>query len=72
MGVVKDIGAICASLCASAGSGLRQLLESQSDLDEAAYSCASGLLATYRLSAQQLRAAGMRLLQDAISPLEKP
>ena len=58
------------ALAARAGSGLRQLLESPSDLAEAGHTCASGLLASRRLTPQQLRIAGLRLLQDALVPLE--
>ncbi len=57
-------------LCTLAGSGLRQLLASPGELEEAAHSCANGLLALYRLTPQQLRIAGLRLVQDAVEPLE--
>ncbi len=57
-------------LCAVAGQGLRQLIGSPGDMEEAAYGCANGLLASYRLTAAQLRIAGLRLVQDAVEPLE--
>lgn len=59
-----------ASLCTRAGTGLRQLLASETDMEEAALTCAFGLLATYDLTPQMLRIAGLRLVQDAIEPLE--
>jgi len=59
-----------ATLCTVAGQGLRVLLESPADMEEAAHSCANGLLASYRLTPQQLRIAGLRLVQDAVEPLE--
>lgn len=60
----------CRVLAARAGSGLRQLLASPADLEEAAHSCASGLLARGGLSVEQLQNAGRRLMQDAVEPLE--
>ena len=59
-----------AALCGRAGAGLRQLLASQADMEEAALTCAFGLLATYNLTPRMLRIAGLRLGQDAIEPLE--
>jgi hypothetical protein len=59
-----------AALGARAGSGLRQLLASPPNVDEASHTCASGLLASRRLTPQQLRIAGLRLVQDAVEPLE--
>ena len=57
-------------LAAKAGSGLRQLLASPADLEEAAHSCAAGLLTSRRLNLEQMRIAARRLLQDAIEPLQ--
>ena len=57
-------------LCSRSGAGLRQLLESHADLDEAAYSCSKGLLKVFRPDATRLRDAGLRLIQDAVEPLE--
>jgi hypothetical protein len=59
-----------AALQARAGSGLRQLLASADDLEEATYTCAQGLLAGYDLTVQRLRIAGERLVQDVIEPFE--
>lgn len=57
-------------LAARAGSGMRQLLASPADLEEAAHSCEAGLLTSRRLTLEQMRLAAQRLLQDAIEPLE--
>ncbi len=59
-----------AALAARAGNGLRELLVSNFDLDEAQHTCANGLLARRRPSTAQLTIAGRRLVQDAIEPLE--
>jgi len=59
-----------AEIAASAGSGLRRLLESGEDLQEATDICASGLLSRKRMSADQLRATGERLLALGVEPLE--
>lgn len=58
-------------LSSRAGSGLRELLASPSDLDEATRICALGLLASRDVTAERLRIAGQRLVQDAIEPLEE-
>jgi hypothetical protein len=58
------------SLASDAGRGLRQLLASHADLDEAQHTCQWGLLASNPPSSNQLRIAGKRLLQDTIEPLE--
>lgn len=57
------------SLAAVAGDGLRKLLASPDDLDEAAHTCSNGLLATRRPSIGALRAVGERLLGDALEIL---
>jgi len=57
-------------LCGRAGAGLRQLLDSDADLDEAAYSCSNGLLNVFRPHARRLKDTGLRLMQDAVEPLE--
>lgn len=54
-----------------AGFGLRELLASSSDLDEATRICALGLLAARDVTPERLRIAGQRLVQDAIEPLEE-
>ena len=59
-----------AVLGARAGAGLRALLSSPPDLEEARHTCALGLLASIRPSSEQLKIAGLRLIQDAVEPLE--
>ncbi len=53
-----------------AGDGLRALLASASDLDQATLICNLGLLARLNVSARNLETTGKRLLQDAIEPLK--
>jgi hypothetical protein len=55
---------------ATAGSGLRRLLGSGEDLQEAAVLCANGLLSRKVMSAERLGAVGRRLLAFAVEPLE--
>jgi hypothetical protein len=53
------------------GEGLRDLLSSDDDLDDALWTCANGLLA-HRISGVDrlsLMATGRRVLQDAVEPL---
>jgi hypothetical protein len=57
------------ALARRAGTGLRELLDSPEDLDEATHTCQWGLLAERRRSAGALRAVGRRLIQDAVEPL---
>ncbi|OGP65834.1 MAG: hypothetical protein A2170_15690 [Deltaproteobacteria bacterium RBG_13_53_10] len=52
------------------GAGIRALLASEPDLDEALYTCVQGLLASRPPTVDMLRIVGKRLLQDAIEPLE--
>ena len=56
-------------LAEKAGSGIKELLKSDPDLDEAYHTCRYGLLASKPIGLEQLRIAGERLLQDAIEPL---
>jgi hypothetical protein len=58
-------------LAASAGDGLRKLLASDEDLQEATYHCANSLLSRRQRTAEELRAIGQRLLVFAVEPLEK-
>jgi hypothetical protein len=53
-----------------AGDGLRALLASSDDLEEAVHTCNNGLLAARPVTIEQLRIAGQRLLYDAVEPLE--
>ncbi len=57
-------------LATSAGTGLRKLLESGQDLQEATFNCANGLLSRRGASAEQLKAVGARVLKFAVEPLE--
>lgn len=52
------------------GAGLRALLDNDNELEEAHHTCRSGLVAALTPSLGSLRAAGQRLLADAIEPLE--
>ena len=60
-------------LAGRASSGLRQLLqpENELDLEQAHHTCVTGLLALKNPNLTQLRAAGKRLIQDALDPLER-
>jgi hypothetical protein len=53
-----------------AGQGLRALLASEPDIEQAFHTCANGLLASRPPTLQQLRIVGQRLLTDAVEPLE--
>ena len=53
-----------------AGNGLRELLNSPPDLDEALHTCTYGLLNSAPASLDALKAAGQRLEADAIEALE--
>ena len=54
-----------------AGSGIRELLQSPSDLNEALHTCNYGLLQSSQTTEGALEAAGLRLEVDAIETLEK-
>ena len=56
---------------AAAGEGLRKLLASGEDLQEATVLCANGLLSRHKPTASQLNDIGQRLVAFAIEPLEK-
>jgi hypothetical protein len=57
-------------LALSAGSGLRSLLASAGDFEEAHHTCLNGLLASQPPNLNALRAAGERVLGDALETLE--
>lgn len=57
-------------LAGKVGHGLRELLASPDDLDEAHHTCLNGLLATHHVSLVQLREAGERLIEKAVTPLK--
>jgi hypothetical protein len=58
-------------LARTVGEGMRKLLASGEDLQEATFLCANGLLSRNKPTASQLNDFGERLLQDAIEPLEQ-
>jgi hypothetical protein len=53
------------------GNGLRALLESPSDLEEAHHTCLNGLLASQPPTLDALRAAGERVIGEAVESLEE-
>jgi len=53
------------------GSGLRRLLGSPNDLDEASHTCINGLLASNPPTTEQLGIVGQRLLRDAVEAIEE-
>lgn len=53
------------------GDGLRQLLASDEDLDQAVVICNAGLLSSIPVTVDQLRATGERLMIDAVRPIER-
>ena len=57
-------------LAKNSGSGLRSLLDSDEDLEEAHHTCVYGLLASYGVSKEELKEAGDRILGDAVETLE--
>ena len=56
-------------LAAAAGDGLRALLADEDALLQALWTCNQGLLASRPLRLEELRATGLRMLQDALEPL---
>ncbi len=59
------------SLASHAGNGLRALLDSPNDLEEAHHTCINGLLASIPgITIENLAFVGKRVLVDAIEPLE--
>jgi hypothetical protein len=58
-------------LATSAGEGLRKLLASGEDLQEATWHCANSLLSRRVRTADELRVTGQRLLTFAVEPLEE-
>lgn len=60
----------CRDLARGVGRGLRQLLDSPDDFEQAFYTCTYGLLAGEPLTMDQLNATGRRVIVDAIEPLE--
>lgn len=58
------------ALAFAAGSGLRQLLLSEEDLDQATLTCNLGLLSSMDVSREVLIGTGKRVLAEVIEPLE--
>ena len=58
------------ALASRAGSGLRELMQRNVDLEEAHHTCVNGLLASQPPTIAALTAAGERLLGDALEALE--
>lgn len=58
------------TLALRVGAGLRALMASQTDFEEAHHTCQNGLLASQPTSQDALFAAGERLLVDAVETLE--
>ncbi|EEF58207.1 hypothetical protein [Pedosphaera parvula] len=58
-------------LAATSGDGMRKLLSSGEDLQEATFLCANGLLSRRNTTAAQLNDIGRRLITFAIEPLEE-
>jgi hypothetical protein len=59
------------TLALRVGDGLRALLESPSDLEEAHHTCLNGLLASQPPTLDALEAAGDRVLGEAVETLEE-
>ena len=58
-------------LAGRTGSGLRALLASRSDLEEARVTCNAGLLAREPVTLEQYRREAERVLVDGIEPMEE-
>ena len=58
------------ALAGRAGNGLRALLRSEADLEEACLTCNLGLLADHPVTPEQLRRVAERVILDAVEPLE--
>jgi len=59
------------SLAGRSGNGIRALLASESDLEQALFTCNNGLLSGRPPTLPRLKIVGQRLLRDAIEPLER-
>lgn len=57
-------------LAKNAGDGMRKLLASEEDLQEATFFCKNGLLSRHNKTAAQLKDIGRRLITFAIEPIE--
>jgi hypothetical protein len=68
--LLKNFPEEAGALSRTVGQGLRALLNSEADLEEALHTCTNGLLSSTRVTLDDLKAAGNRLLAEAIEPLE--
>ena len=59
------------ALMQGVGSGLRELLRSTEDMEQAVESCQDGLLAKRRVTVPILQTTGRRILMTVIEPLER-
>ena len=57
-------------LAARVGSGLRDLLSSPADLEEAHFTCVAGLLSDVPPTMEEFRIAALRLLEDVVRVVE--
>ncbi len=72
MAALKDrFPASWKELAASAGSGLKELVEHAGNLQQATETCNNGLLASKNVTAEELKATGERLLGSAIDELRR-
>lgn len=71
-GIRKYFPKHVSELSANVGAGLRALLASHNNLEEAHHTCVSGLLADVPATVEQLRLSGLRLVQDAVGRVEGP
>jgi hypothetical protein len=58
-------------LASRIGGGLRELVSSTDDFDEAYHTCVNGLLSAFPVDQQILRETGERILGDACERLEE-
>lgn len=59
------------SLAQTVGSGLRALLASENDLEQAVYTCNNGLLVDFPVRTSQMKLTGERFLQDVVETFER-
>lgn len=70
MALETCFGTEARGLASRVGAGVRLLLDSPNDLEEARYACEYGLLAAQPPTLGQLRAIGRRLLEEVARPVE--
>ncbi len=59
------------ALAQQVGGGLRALMASNADFDEAYHTCANGLLSAFAIDPATLRGTGERILGDAVERMEE-